>query len=423
MMPACTGLPPGELMRSTTACAPASSNALFSAATRFSALASASAAISPRTSISAVCGPLGAVTRAALRQRCRRRSTRPAAARRGGRRCASGARCGGRAGSRARTVSSALSHGARAAARGRRRRAQAAVEASRARCRQMRAVRRRAFMASRSCVVKSANAGRVSREGYQYTWPSRSSTSIAVSRPRPHGPPTQRPLRRLVGGAVDRAEDESRAAVEELAGLPVHLGRHVHAAVQVGDDPAVEAQREGARRLAEVQHVEHAARCRVSAARRTAHSAAAAGGGDRQAWRRSQSCSSAVECATCSGANVGERVVLVRAVADADARACRRWPRAAGRAWCRRSSACARGSTPNSRISSSSIRGSGLEAVSSAVRVRVEQPLQLRRCRSASSSPRRDLPVATPSQWWRAFSACSIASVPSNSTSSCWRAK
>ncbi len=38
----------------------ASSNALLSAATRFSALASPSAAISPRTSISAVCGPLGA---------------------------------------------------------------------------------------------------------------------------------------------------------------------------------------------------------------------------------------------------------------------------------------------------------------------------------------------------------------------------
>ena len=58
-MPACTGLPPGELMRITTACAPSSSKAFFSAATRFSALASEPASISPRTSISAVCGPVG----------------------------------------------------------------------------------------------------------------------------------------------------------------------------------------------------------------------------------------------------------------------------------------------------------------------------------------------------------------------------
>jgi hypothetical protein len=48
-------------MRSTTACAPGSSKACFSAPTTFSALASVSGAISPRTSTSAVCGLLGAV--------------------------------------------------------------------------------------------------------------------------------------------------------------------------------------------------------------------------------------------------------------------------------------------------------------------------------------------------------------------------
>ena len=48
----------------------------------------------------------------------------------------------------------------------------------------------------------------------------------------------------------------SRLGVEELARLPVELGRHVDAAVQIGDDAAVEAQREGARRLAEVEDVE-----------------------------------------------------------------------------------------------------------------------------------------------------------------------
>ena len=53
------------------------------------------------------------------------------------------------------------------------------------------------------------------------------------------------------------------------------------------------------------------------------------------------------------------------------------------------------GSTPNSRISSSSICGFGLEAVSSAVRVASNRPCSCTVC-SASSSPRRDLPVATP---------------------------
>src|SRR5471032_3117963 len=58
-MPACTGLPPGELMRITTATAVFSSNALRSAETMFSALASPSDVISPRISTSAVCGPFG----------------------------------------------------------------------------------------------------------------------------------------------------------------------------------------------------------------------------------------------------------------------------------------------------------------------------------------------------------------------------
>lgn len=56
MMPACTGLPPGELMSSTTACEPESSKALRMAATTNSALASAPAAISPLMSTTAVWG-------------------------------------------------------------------------------------------------------------------------------------------------------------------------------------------------------------------------------------------------------------------------------------------------------------------------------------------------------------------------------
>jgi hypothetical protein len=56
MMPACTGLPPGELISSTTPLAPSSSKAAFIAATTNSALASPPLAISPLISTTAVCG-------------------------------------------------------------------------------------------------------------------------------------------------------------------------------------------------------------------------------------------------------------------------------------------------------------------------------------------------------------------------------
>src|SRR3990167_780361 len=58
MIPACTGLPPGELMSSTKACEPSSSSALRMAATTNSALASAPLAISPLMSTTAVWGVL-----------------------------------------------------------------------------------------------------------------------------------------------------------------------------------------------------------------------------------------------------------------------------------------------------------------------------------------------------------------------------
>ena len=54
----------------------------------------------------------------------------------------------------------------------------------------------------------------------------------------------------------DRTDDELVVGVEKLARQPVELGRHVDATVQVGDDAAFEAQREGPRRLAKVDHVE-----------------------------------------------------------------------------------------------------------------------------------------------------------------------
>ena len=253
MMPACTGLPPGELMRSTTACAPASSNALFSAGDQ----------------------------RSRRSPRCRRRS----------RRAPRSARCAGRSASaawsrcddspRRRSDDSSepdqaeedapaalaaavlqivarelLGDGFQPLRRGRRQPAGGATGGSRSEPRLdgLSGSAHAELSVAAACVVERPAGCR----GKDTNRPGRRAPRrrARVSRPRPHGPPAQRPVERLVDGAVGRAQDELLPAVEELAGLPVHLGRHVDAAVQVGDDPAVEAQRERARRLARLQHVE-----------------------------------------------------------------------------------------------------------------------------------------------------------------------
>ena len=103
---------------------------------------------------------------------------------------------------------------------------------------------------------QSGNARRVSRVGCHQTSSSRSKVVDREQPPAAARAADAPAALRRVAGAVDRADDEFAPAVEKLAGLPVELGRHVHAAVQVGDDAAVEAQRERARRLAEVEHVE-----------------------------------------------------------------------------------------------------------------------------------------------------------------------
>jgi hypothetical protein len=63
-----------------------------------------------------------------------------------------------------------------------------------------------------------------------------------------------------------------------------------------------------------------------------------------------------------------------------------------------------------------------LTQVQSAVRVASNRP-RSGEASSAASRPRRVFPVGTPSQWFRAFRASSISSVPSNSTISCSRAR
>ena len=252
-MPLCTGLPPGELMRSTTACAPASSKALRSAETSSSALASLSAAISPRTSTSAVCGVLGAVGADAVATAAPRPRPAPGPARPGGRRCASGARCAAGAAVRVPALE-----------RGFERRAP------------QRPARRGAAGGGRGPGVggtvggsswgswgafgaagASKGTGRMSREGYQYTWPS---LLLHVRRPsagrgrRARRRSGRRPARRSAPWIEQRIQRLS-ASRNSPGCQSISVGT-CDAAVQVGAQPAVEAQREGARRAAVLQHVE-----------------------------------------------------------------------------------------------------------------------------------------------------------------------
>ena len=164
------------------------------------------------------------------------------------------------------------------------------------------------------------------------------------------------------------------------------------AAVQVGDHAAVEAQREGARRLAPQQHVEHHAPCR---ARRSSAAGAQRllGAEPVVSHGRTQPVvqlarSNARRTAALNAANA---LVLVRAVADATL----------ARAGVGRELQVVRGVADHQRALGRDAelvhqleqhpRVAACEAVSSAVRVASNRPLQLRRCASASSSPRRRL--------------------------------
>ena len=80
------------------------------------------------------------------------------------------------------------------------------------------------------------------------------------------------------------------------------------------------------------------------------------------------------------------------------------------------------GSVPNSRISSCSICGCGLERVSSAVRVASKLPARPL-MRKASFRPWRFLPVATASQWLRSRRLASSSGTPANSVTWSWLAK
>ena len=214
-------------------------------------------------------------------------------------------------------------------------------------------------------------------------------------------------------GAVDRADDEFAAAVEELAGLPVELGRHVHAAVQVGDDAAVEAQRERARRLAEVEDVEQDGapflgelRGGAEALRRqrrelgtrrrgravVRHSRRASARGRRSSGRRAAADGPAKSSCSCAPKLTA---TLAQPALAASCRSCVVSPTISVRSV----------DAPSSRISSTQHQRIGLAARLVGGAGGVEQAVRAASWRAPASRPRRVLPVATASQWLRAFSA------------------
>jgi hypothetical protein len=244
MMPACTGLPPGELMRSTTACAPSSSKAR-SAATMSSALASVSAEISPasppaRCAAWARCG-LGATLNISPS------TSGPGQAQPGQAEKHAPAALGALLAQQLRwphapggfDATSPTDAFAAAAAMlprlrcvGARWRGRVAGVAEGGRA--VRAVHGGLSAAPGGSVPSaSKGTGRMSREGYQYT--CRHVQLGHGGEPCRGRRGRRRSGRRgLVAGAVDAAQDPALVHVEELAGLPVQLGRHMRTAVQVG---------------------------------------------------------------------------------------------------------------------------------------------------------------------------------------------
>jgi hypothetical protein len=118
--------------------------------------------------------------------------------------------------------------------------------------------------------------------------------------------------------------------VEELAGLPVHLGGHVHAAVEVGAPPG---RRSAARRRAPAAVLQHVPDPGAAAlgqlgrgAQRLGGSAGRGGGLGRrggrlgQAWAQQPVVQFGACCAPRTAARALEGSRLVRAVADAHAR-------------------------------------------------------------------------------------------------------
>src|SRR5438874_5702752 len=216
MVCACTGLPPGELMRTITPCVFLSLNAACSAVLIFSALPSVPGAMSPFSSTTAVCF-LPPVRSARLLQSIRviRRK-----------------------------VTYAKVRNLKKIPQRRRRRCSTSASAA-------------------SLVISSRSQGVLLSVILE---PREINHAIAFLHQELHQrravarPADTAPARHIVGGAVGRAEKIASVRIEKYSFLPIELHRDIRAAVEIGIHPAPVADGEGRRRLAEVFDLEaHAA--------------------------------------------------------------------------------------------------------------------------------------------------------------------
>ena len=223
-MPLCTGLPPGELMRSTTACAPASSKALAQrrrcSARRWPRCRPRSRrALPPARCAACRAGAAGAPRCASSTQATQQRQ--PSQARRKNRR-ASGARCAAGAAARAPRVRGRFRAPGKAPRQRRGRRAWRAGGWSRGlehRVGRLAQRLRRLGMSGdswRKGLLREAVADRkpapAGCRGKDTNTPGRRvprPPATAASLPRPQGPPTQRPSAGFVGRAVDASTGSS----------------------------------------------------------------------------------------------------------------------------------------------------------------------------------------------------------------------
>ena len=238
-------------MRSTTACGVAVLERALQRGDQVLGAGLASAAISPRTSISAVCGPLA-------RHVCCARRTAPH----------SKASTRQQPGQAEEHAPAALGCGARAATRWRAASARSKLDGPRgatgvrgaaaAACVAGRRPAEAGFLGahgelsggpSAAGSASSKTTGRMSREGYQYTVPSRSAAVSASggrcrrARRRSGRRPARTPRRgSSTGSSACRMSRNSPF-------LPIHLGRHVGAAVDVATTRPSKRNAKRARRL------------------------------------------------------------------------------------------------------------------------------------------------------------------------------
>src|SRR5438270_12071055 len=226
MVCACTGLPPGELMRTTTPCVFLSLNAACSARVTRSALASAPGAMMPFSSTIAGC-VLPAAKSARLDQSTITTS---------------------------RNVTYANVSSLKKMPQRRRRRC--SISASFA---SLAMSSRSQFGLVLSVIFESREVNHpIAFFHIEFYQPSAARSADAAA------------ARRVIGRAMRRAKEVASVGIEKYSFLPVEFHRDVRAAVEVGTHGALVADGERRRRLAEVFHLEAHAAARVGERARSA---------------------------------------------------------------------------------------------------------------------------------------------------------